>query len=100
MANVQNSHELTVILTKEAGPEGSHELLLEQSSEQLDSGTAESDHGPPEVSGSCLTTNNSSEAPMVTLSPVRKESVAADNAARSRSPVQYWQHSINLHNVR
>ena len=100
MANVQNNHELTVILTKEEGPEGSQELL-EQSSEQLDSGTAGFDHSPPEVSGSCLTTNSSSEAPMLTLSPVRKESIAADNAARNRSPVQYWQHStINLHNVR
>ena len=100
MANVQNNHELTVILTKEEGPEGNQELL-EQSSEQLDSRAAGSDHSPPEISGSCLTTNSSSEAPMLTLSPVRKpESIAADNAARSRSPVQYWQHStINLHNV-
>ena len=94
MANV---HELTVILTGKAGSEGNKELLLEQSSKQVDSITAGSSNGPPEVSGSYLATNTFSEAPSVTLSPAHN--LESDNAARSRSPV-HWQHStINLHNV-
>ena len=99
MANVQNNHELTVILTKEVGPERSQES--EQPSTGLE-GVAGSQ--APEVSGSdskaCLITHSSSEAPMLTLSPARKACISADNAARSRSPVHKWQHSTsNLHNV-
>ena len=94
MANV---HELTVILTGKVGSEGNKELLLEQSSKQVDSITAGSSNGPPEVSGSYLATNTFSEAPLVTLSPAHN--LESDSAARSRSPV-HWQHStINLHNV-
>ena len=91
MASIQNNHELTVILTDEAGFEGNQELL-EQSSKQL-----ECTDSPPDVSGSRLTTTGSS-ASMLALSPVHN--LESDNAARSRSPVQHWQYStINLHNV-
>jgi hypothetical protein len=94
MASIQNNHELTVILTEEAGFEGNQELLIEQSSKRIDSDT----DGPPEVSASCLTINSSSEATMLALSPVRN--LESDNAARSRSPLHHWQYyTINLHNV-
>lgn len=94
MANVQNNHELMVIVNKEAGSERIQELLPEQP------GLSAVGSKQPEFSGSkvCLATN--SEVAMFTLSPARKASISADNAAQSRSPVHQWQYStINLHNV-
>lgn len=82
-----------MILTEEAGFEGNQELL-EQSSKLLESGT----DGPPDVSGSGLTTTSSSEAAMLALSPAHN--LESDNAAQRRSPVHHRQYStINLHDV-
>ena len=94
MASIHNNHELTVILTEEAGFEGNLELL-EQSSKQLESECVDS---PPDVSAGSRLTTTSNSASMLALSPVHN--LESDNAARSRSPVQHWQYStINLHNV-
>ena len=95
MANVKNNIELTVILTEAEGSEGNQDLLPEQSDT---GGAAGLTDQPDGSSKACLAVDSGTETPMLTISPVRKTSITADNAGRSRSPMTR-QHYRNLHNV-